>query len=99
MQQHHNRDNDTSKMAYAIWESEGYPEGKNEEHWVRAQKIIEGDSPDEIPTPQRINEIPDDDHPDILEPDGAPEIVPDPDIKGIPTPIGREKKLKLRSVR
>ena len=28
-------------LAYAIWEQEGCPEGKHEEHYLRAKQILE----------------------------------------------------------
>jgi hypothetical protein len=29
------------KLAYSIWEQEGRPEGKHEEHYFRAKQILE----------------------------------------------------------
>ena len=28
-------------LAYSIWEQEGHPEGKHEEHYLRAKQILE----------------------------------------------------------
>ena len=28
-------------LAYTIWEQEGHPEGKHEEHYLRAKQILE----------------------------------------------------------
>ena len=28
-------------LAYTIWEQEGHPKGKNEEHYYRAKRILE----------------------------------------------------------
>lgn len=30
-------EDDIRQRSYLIWESEGYPEGKEEEHWFRAE--------------------------------------------------------------
>jgi hypothetical protein len=30
-----------ARVAYAIWEAEGRPEGRDHEHWVRARELIE----------------------------------------------------------
>ena len=29
------------KLAYSLWEQEGRPEGKHEEHYYRAKQILE----------------------------------------------------------
>jgi len=34
------------KRAYTIWEAEGRPEGRHEEHWYRAEQEI---TPEETP--------------------------------------------------
>jgi hypothetical protein len=33
------------ERAYQLWEAEGRPHGKHEQHWQRASKLIEGDEP------------------------------------------------------
>ena len=30
-----------ARVAYAIWEAEGQPEGRDHEHWMRAKRLIE----------------------------------------------------------
>lgn len=30
-----------ARVAYAIWEAEGFPDGRDHEHWVRAKQLIE----------------------------------------------------------
>lgn len=35
------RNEEIRKIAYELWEEEGYPEGKEAEHWHRAEKIWE----------------------------------------------------------
>jgi hypothetical protein len=30
-----------ARVAYAIWEAEGQPEGRDHEHWMRARQLIE----------------------------------------------------------
>jgi len=40
-------DDEVRERAYALWESEGKPDGKHEEHWTRASQ----DSPSEAAAP------------------------------------------------
>jgi len=35
------RDDKVKELAYSIWEGEGRPEGKDIEHYFRAQKMLE----------------------------------------------------------
>ena len=46
-----NRDNDEiARVAQAIWEAEGRPEGRDVEHWLRAKQLIaEGRAEAEYP--------------------------------------------------
>ena len=30
-----------ARVAHAIWEAEGQPEGRDHEHWMRARQLIE----------------------------------------------------------
>lgn len=30
-----------ARVAYAIWEAEGHPEGRDHEHWARAKRLVE----------------------------------------------------------
>lgn len=44
-------------VAYGLWEKEGYPEGRHEEFWLRAEAIADEEEtlphrPAEAPTPQ-----------------------------------------------
>lgn len=32
------------ELAYQIWENEGRPEGKTEEHWALARELVESES-------------------------------------------------------
>ena len=34
------RDRQIEERAYALWEAEGYPHGRHEEHWHRAAREI-----------------------------------------------------------
>jgi Protein of unknown function (DUF2934) len=34
-------DADVARLAYAIWEAEGRPEGRDHDHWMRAKQLIE----------------------------------------------------------
>ena len=38
------RENDIRLIAYHIWEEEGCPDGKDWEHWIRAEAIWEVDN-------------------------------------------------------
>lgn len=43
---------DIARIAYAIWQAEGQPEGCDQEHWMRAkQLILEGRAEAEYPRP------------------------------------------------
>lgn len=57
-----NEEEQIAIIAYRIYESEGYPEGRSDEHWARAARIAhaqrtgaaidkEGDSPADALTP------------------------------------------------
>lgn len=35
------RDQQIADLAYKFWEQEGYPEGRAEEHWLRAAAIVD----------------------------------------------------------
>jgi hypothetical protein len=44
------------RRAHEIWEQEGRPEGRDQEHWAQASREIEAESdgpatPDDAPTP------------------------------------------------
>jgi hypothetical protein len=43
------RDNDIRLIAYHIWEEEGCPDGKDCEHWTRAEMIWEANKPGKTP--------------------------------------------------
>jgi hypothetical protein len=36
-----NKEDEIRAIAYGIWEKEGYPEGKDVEHWYQATQIWE----------------------------------------------------------
>ena len=36
-----NRDEEIRQLAYRLWQEEGCPEGREVEHWLRAQMIWE----------------------------------------------------------
>ena len=38
-----------ARVAHAIWEAEGQPEGRDHEHWMRARQLIEGRAEIEFP--------------------------------------------------
>lgn len=40
------RDRKVRDQAYRIWEEQGRPEGRHEDHWREAEKAFEGDVPD-----------------------------------------------------
>jgi len=37
-------------IAYQLWEDEGRPAGKAEEHWRRARELVENETADESPS-------------------------------------------------
>lgn len=39
------------ELAYQIWENEGRPEGKTEEHWALASEMVESESHDDTRSP------------------------------------------------
>lgn len=38
------------ERAYFLWLEEGRPDGQAERHWLAAETLIEGDSPERTPT-------------------------------------------------
>ena len=40
------------ELAYQMWESEGRPEGKTEEHWALARQKLESETGDEMAAPE-----------------------------------------------
>ena len=50
------RDERIGALAYQIWEEEGRPEGKSEEHWFRACALVDAESVGEQePLPEWLN--------------------------------------------
>lgn len=41
------REDKIRQRAYGIWEQEGYPHGRADDHWHRAAREVEGPSPAE----------------------------------------------------
>ncbi len=41
------REEKIRSIAYSIWEKEGYPEGRQMEHWLKAETICDTESPEE----------------------------------------------------
>lgn len=37
-------EDDVRKRAYAIWEREGRPDGRHEDHWIEAKRQVERES-------------------------------------------------------
>jgi hypothetical protein len=35
------RTDEVARVAYAIWEAEGRPEGRDQEHWARAERMLD----------------------------------------------------------
>jgi len=35
------RTDEIARVAYAIWEGEGRPDGRDHEHWTKAQRLLE----------------------------------------------------------
>jgi hypothetical protein len=38
-----------ARVAHAIWEAEGQPEGRDHEHWMRARQLICGEARNKAP--------------------------------------------------
>jgi len=36
------KNEETAKLAYGYWEAEGRPDGRATEHWLRAEKALDG---------------------------------------------------------
>ena len=68
-----------ARVAHAIWEAEGQPEGRDHEHWMRARQLIE-EGRAEIEFPQAAAPREEDVHaPRPVQPgfdDAAPGMVP-----------------------
>lgn len=43
-----------ARVAHAIWEAEGQPEGRDHDHWMRARQLVE-DGRAEIEYPQAVS--------------------------------------------
>ena len=69
------------KLAYTIWEQEGYPEGKDIEHYFRAKKILEEQES------ARVIEL--------GPPLPIPELAPQPPVVELPPPP-QKRKVKSR---
>ena len=41
------REEEIRRLAYSIWEKEGYPHGRDIEHWLKAETIWQGKYSDE----------------------------------------------------
>lgn len=46
-----NGDEQVKELAHELWESEGRPHGKADEHWQAASKIANGENDEEIIKP------------------------------------------------
>ena len=69
-----------ARVAHAIWEAEGQPEGRDHEHWMRARQLVE-EGRAEVEFPQAAAVPPDEDTeaPRPVQPgfeDTAPGMVP-----------------------
>lgn len=42
---HIDKDERIRQIAYAIWEEEGWPEGRADQHWLRACELVEAEAP------------------------------------------------------
>lgn len=80
-----------ARVAYAIWEAEGRPEGCDHEHWMRARQLIEAGRA-EIEFPVGGPAVQDDRAPRRVQPgfeDAVPGMVPQ--MKSDPGPELREE--------
>ncbi|PCC99849.1 DUF2934 domain-containing protein [Halopseudomonas pelagia] len=46
-----NNEQRVRELAYQLWENEGRPEGKTEEHWALARELVESESHGETAAP------------------------------------------------
>ena len=46
------------QRAYEIWEQEGRPDGRQDEHWAQACQEIEADSHDQSPAAEAPEDAP-----------------------------------------
>lgn len=81
------RQDEIARVAHAIWEAEGQPQGRDHDHWMRAKQLItEGRA--EVEYPAAIAEVGQGDHaPRAVQPgfeDVAPGMVPN--MKSEPDP-------------
>jgi len=59
------RDERIGKLAYQLWEEEGRPEGRHEDHWFRATAMVDAEDQDQIeaaaePLPSYLSRVADD---------------------------------------
>ncbi|MBV8089607.1 MAG: DUF2934 domain-containing protein [Alphaproteobacteria bacterium] len=52
------RERRIEERAYELWEAEGHPQGKHEEHWHRAAREIDGEKPVTSTTKSRSRRAP-----------------------------------------
>jgi hypothetical protein len=45
------------ERAYSLWESEGNPDGRHEDHWVQAEQEIDGDNTQSLATDTQPPEL------------------------------------------
>ena len=38
------KDERVRAIAYSLWEEQGYPHGRSEAHWLRAQELVEAET-------------------------------------------------------
>ena len=55
------------QRAYEIWEREGRPDGRQDEHWAQARREIEADSPALSPAAEALEDA----SPTVTAPDGG----------------------------
>ena len=52
------REGQIRERAYRLWQDEGEPHGKHDEHWHRAQQEFPGEQPSDTPEPQDGSDTP-----------------------------------------
>ena len=58
MNSNNDNENRVKERAFSIWEVEGKPEGKHQEHWEQAEKELSKAGPGEERTPdKKIGEV------------------------------------------
>jgi hypothetical protein len=48
-----NRDEQVAALAHSFWEQDGRPDGRAEEHWLRAAVLVDGEAAPKAAAPKK----------------------------------------------